>query len=278
MGEFERDGLRLSYEEMGDRGAPPVVLLHEMGGESRDWYPVTRRLERSYHLVAPDLRGHGLSAVPEARDAYSMAAFTADLEALLDHLEVDLAALTGVGFGGAVALQLGVDRPERVAALCLLDTAPAFESDHFGPDMTDARAELRKMEEAVRRQGTRVLGSERARALRDRRLAAAVVARSVRTDPDGWLGTAHAIRTRSDVIPRLREQLTMPVLICGGESAPSRSAFEVLRDEIDDVRALTFRETDRVMSASGMDRFIRALKDFLRDVEEGRRIAADREV
>jgi len=269
MGRFERDGLAFNYEEMGDPEAPPVVFLHDHGGESRDWFPVMQGLQRNYHLVAPDLRGHGLSAAPEGVEAYDLGLFEGDLGVLLDYLGAELAALVGLGLGGAVALQFAVNQPERVAALCLVDTSPAFASDRFAPEAATVRAELEGLEELVRQRGTRALGRDRARSLRDPRLASALLARAAAASVDGWLGAARALRERADLAERLGESLTMPVMICGGEDDPAQSAFEVLRAEVIGARSITFRDVGRGAPLYRSEKFVRVLKTFLQDVEDG---------
>ena len=54
--------LRLHYVDWGNPGAPPLILLHGGRDHCRNWDWVAAELRRDYHIIAPDLRGHGDSA------------------------------------------------------------------------------------------------------------------------------------------------------------------------------------------------------------------------
>ena len=51
--------LRLHYVDWGNEGAPPLVLVHGGRDHCRNWDWVAARLRDRYHVIAPDLRGHG---------------------------------------------------------------------------------------------------------------------------------------------------------------------------------------------------------------------------
>ena len=269
MGQFEQADLHFNYEEMGHPETPLVVLLHDFGEEARRWYPVMRELESYYHVVAPDLRGHGRSASPESLDQYSMEAYASDLEALLDHLGADLAAIAGWGFGGMVALQFATADPDRVAALCLSDSSPAPGSDRYAPEFGAAEAEVDRIAEEVRAFGMRVLSRKQAAEVRDQTLGRAITAQAVGRSADGWLGAAHARKTRPDLIDRLRGKLSMPVLICTGDEDPLRSASDVMREEISGARSVVFEDTGHGIPLARPHAFADVLSEFLSDVEQG---------
>ena len=122
----ELPGVRLHYADQGS-GAP-VVLLHGIGASIRDWDFQVPALSRRYRIIAPDLRGFGLS---EKAGDYRVATFAADVWALLERLGVVRFNLVGHSMGGAVALQMAVDRPERIERLVAADTLPSFETNTF---------------------------------------------------------------------------------------------------------------------------------------------------
>ncbi len=159
MPEIERDAVRLHYETIGDPAHPPVVLLHGFTSDLRMWHPVARFLAESYYLVIPDLRGHGQSASPEGLDAYHMAEYAADLEALVNELHLDLFALVGCSFGGMVAMHFAVDHPGRIAALVLSDTSPAYERPEYDDAFRQREQRITAMEDEVRRFGTTLTAS-----------------------------------------------------------------------------------------------------------------------
>ena len=120
------DGLTINYVESGDPTAPAVVLLHGFTADLRMWMPVSEALARDYRVIAPDLRGHGRTRAPEDLDEYTMERYEGDVLALLDELEIDIAAVVGCSFGGMIAVCLAVHHPGRIAGLVLSDTSAAW--------------------------------------------------------------------------------------------------------------------------------------------------------
>lgn len=101
---------------------PPVVLLHGLSATRRNVVQGSRALiKRGYRLISYDARGHGASS-PAPR--YEYADLVADLEAVLDHLEIERAALVGSSMGAATAVAFTLEHPERVPAL--VQITPAY--------------------------------------------------------------------------------------------------------------------------------------------------------
>ena len=59
---FISQRLRLHYADWGNPDAPPLILLHGGRDRCRNWDWVAQDLRRDYHIIAPDIRGHGDSA------------------------------------------------------------------------------------------------------------------------------------------------------------------------------------------------------------------------
>jgi 3-oxoadipate enol-lactonase len=112
--------ITLEGEQTGD--GPPVVLLHGLSATRRNVVQGSRALvKRGYRLISYDARGHGASS-PAPRYEYSD--LVADLSAVLDHLELDRAALVGSSMGAATAMAFTLEHPERVPAL--VQITPAY--------------------------------------------------------------------------------------------------------------------------------------------------------
>ncbi len=270
MERFERDGVRLAYRTWGARELPPVLLVHAFTMDSRMWHPVASRIAEEYFVVAPDLRGHGASDAPEDPDSYSIDAYAEDVRALARHLGIDRYALVGCSFGGMVALQLAVDTPEPIAALVLSDTSPAPEHERYTEEFRQREARIRQMEEIARKFGTMELGRRLARELSDPFAAAAVRTRFARLNTEGFVGAARARRTRPNLLPLLRERLTMPVLLVAGAEDPVSCALDLMYTEIPQAASALFKGVGHGVPALAPDRFARLLLEFLRSVEEGR--------
>lgn len=112
---------------------PAVVLVHGLGSRSTHWLPLTRDLGRDHRIVAADLPGHGLAAMP-GRLTIDQAARS--LERVLD-AQPGPVILVGHSVGGLVATAAALRAPDRVRALVLVETA-------LSPMTTpEERAELR---------------------------------------------------------------------------------------------------------------------------------------
>jgi len=95
---------------------PPLLLLHGAGGRYAHWPPHLRRLPDTT-VYAPDLPGHGNS---QGAPRPSIAAYAADVLALVDALGLERAVVGGHSMGGAIALTLALDHPDRLAGLLLV--------------------------------------------------------------------------------------------------------------------------------------------------------------
>jgi pyruvate dehydrogenase E2 component (dihydrolipoamide acetyltransferase) len=117
----EAGGRRLRYLRMGEGEGPPLVLVHGFGADLNNWMFNQLALAEDRTVIAVDLPGHGGST--KEVGAGDVAAMTTALEAFLDALGIDTAHLTGHSLGAAVALDLALARPERVASLTLIACA-----------------------------------------------------------------------------------------------------------------------------------------------------------
>lgn len=113
--------LRHSVAEAGS--GEPLFVVHGFTGAKEDFADFLDGFaDRGWHVVAPDLRGHGASEAPEDEEAYSLEEMAADLLALADALGWDTFDLLGHSMGGMVAQILVLQAPERVRSLVLMDT------------------------------------------------------------------------------------------------------------------------------------------------------------
>lgn len=120
MSYFDNDGCQLHYEDYG-RGMP-VLLVHGLGSSTRDWEYQVPALAARYRVIALDVRGHGRSDKP--RERYSIAAFADDVVALIEHLGLIDVHLVGISMGGMIGFQLGVDHPELLRSLTIVNSGP----------------------------------------------------------------------------------------------------------------------------------------------------------
>lgn len=109
---------QMFYEIHG--AGPAIVFAHGRGGNHLSWWRQVAAFQGGYRCVAFDQRGWGLTEGPAG--APNPVTVSADLLALLDHLEIDRAVLVAQSMGGIASLRVALHHPERVAGLVLADT------------------------------------------------------------------------------------------------------------------------------------------------------------
>lgn len=120
-------GLELEVLEAG-AGGRPLLLVHGFTGAKEDFADHVDLLAGAgdgWHVVAPDLRGHGRSDHPAGPEAYTLAAMAGDLLELADALGWDRFTLLGHSMGGMVAQVAALEAggAARLDGLVLMDTS-----------------------------------------------------------------------------------------------------------------------------------------------------------
>lgn len=115
------------WREFG--AGPPVLLVHGLGSSGADWAFQIPALAGRHRVIVPDLRGSGRRA--GAPGPYSIAGFADELWALADALGHETLDLVGFSLGGAVALEMALARPDRVARLVTINSLPSYRVDHW---------------------------------------------------------------------------------------------------------------------------------------------------
>jgi len=115
-------GRRLHYLRAGAPDDPPVVLLHGSGIDDAalSWRHAIPALAESYRVYAPDWPGYGDSPVPETDP--DGAYYATVLRDFLAALPIDSPTLVGLSMGGAAALAVSIEAPERFRSLVLVDS------------------------------------------------------------------------------------------------------------------------------------------------------------
>jgi len=122
--------LKLHYVEWGDPSKPTLMLVHGMHDHCRNWDWVAKDLVKDFHIIAPDLRGHGDSQWIN-NGSYSHLDFVADLYQLLCQVtkEEEKVSMICHSLGGALGLMLAGIFPEkfeRIVAIEGLGPPPAI--------------------------------------------------------------------------------------------------------------------------------------------------------
>jgi 3-oxoadipate enol-lactonase len=250
--------VKLAFDDAG-RG-DCVVLIHGHPFDRTLWAPQVVALSDGFRVVAPDLRGFGRS--PVTPQLVTMREYAADVEELLDGLEIARAAIVGLSMGGLVAMELAAARPERYWAIGLVATT-------MEPPTARDRATRLERAAAVDRDGMAVLVDYMHTGLYGPACPPAVRARvdamMAAAPPAGAAAALRGRAERPDYRPLLAD-LDIPALVCAGSADPwsthavtAEIAASLKRQEtviIDGVGHLPNLEAE--------PKFNRALEAFLR--------------
>jgi len=106
---------------------PPLLLLHGFPQTNVIWHKIAPELAKRFTVVAPDLRGYGLSSKPadgENHSGYSKRAMVLDQVEVMRALGFERFAVVGHDRGGRVAWRLATEQPEHVTHAVILDIVP----------------------------------------------------------------------------------------------------------------------------------------------------------
>ncbi len=112
--------LRLHYVDWGNPEAPPLLLVHGGQDHCRNWDWVAQQLRKDWHVIAPDLRGHGNSEW-SADGSYPMTNYVYDLAQLIHQQELAPVTIVAHSMGGNVALRYTGIHPENVRKLVAIE-------------------------------------------------------------------------------------------------------------------------------------------------------------
>jgi pimeloyl-ACP methyl ester carboxylesterase len=143
MPEFDYNGHRISYDEYG-AGERPLILIHGLLLNRHMFDRLGPEMaRRGNRVITMDLLGHGLSDRPTDMSNYSMTFFARQVEALMDHLELDEAVVGGTSLGANTTLELAYLSPKRLRGMMVempvLDNALLAVAVIFTPIMIGLR-------------------------------------------------------------------------------------------------------------------------------------------
>ncbi|MFR0692806.1 alpha/beta fold hydrolase [Enterobacterales bacterium AE_CKDN230030158-1A_HGKHYDSX7] len=125
------DGLRLHY--LDDGSGEPVLFLHGSGpgasGHSNFKLNYPEFAAAGHRVLVPDLPGYGASDKPETD--YSLDFFVDAMFGLLDALDVPRCTLVGNSLGGAIAIRMALDQPQRITRLVLMAPGGLMEKEQY---------------------------------------------------------------------------------------------------------------------------------------------------
>jgi pimeloyl-ACP methyl ester carboxylesterase len=124
-----RDGLQLYYRDYpGDPSKAPVLCLHGLTRNSRDFAALAARLAPARRVIVPDQRGRGRSQYDPNWMNYHPATYVGDMWTLLRELSVERVIVIGTSLGGLMAMLMASMRPQMLAGVVLNDIGPELDA------------------------------------------------------------------------------------------------------------------------------------------------------
>ena len=123
--------LRLHYVDWGNEGAPPMLLVHGGRDHCRNWDWLAQAFKDRYHVLAPDLRGHGDSQWLVG-GSYTTIDYVYDIAQLVRQTGIENAVVVGHSMGGSVSLAYAGLYPQKVRKLVAIEgmgMSPAAAED-----------------------------------------------------------------------------------------------------------------------------------------------------
>jgi 3-oxoadipate enol-lactonase len=274
------NGVDLYYEISG--AGFPLVLAHGYCTSINLWRHQIPLLSQRYQVIAYDARGHGLSSAPAGKEHYTLQHLVEDMYALLRHLGISQAYITGHSMGGATTAGFAAKYPEmtKAALICNIDA---------GQQPSDAVADRAAAE-------TRQRGLEfvRVRGLADyarQQIAAKTVPRFILESEEeqlrfvtryahqplhGYLGVGEALPWREAWLTEAAHALRMPVAVIVGTEDVFYRGAEVLHQRLSQSHLVSIQDAPHDSMNARPEAFNKGFVEYLDNLEQGKPVAGRR--
>jgi pimeloyl-ACP methyl ester carboxylesterase len=153
----DASGTRLYFEEHGD--GYPIIFIHELGSDLRQWEDQVRYFSRAYRCVTYNARGYSPSDVSEDPAAYGWALSIHDIAAVMQGLSIDCAHVIGLSMGAYAALQFGLRYPGKVSAIVSAAAGSGSQPTHRGSWLRETSILARGFERSTESMAERIANS-----------------------------------------------------------------------------------------------------------------------
>lgn len=245
----EVDGVRVHYQEVGDRNAPPMILIHGFAASNLVWSKVLLELaDAGFRVIAPDLPGYGYSAKPRHLD-YTIASQAKLIFSLVQQLGIQRALFVGSSYGAAIAATIALDHPALVEKLVLVGAVTNNKPTRYllmrlfsSPIIGDILSPLVVGSRRLLRLRMKRVYDRHSWVLDERRVDARHLPLATRGAHRAIIRTVR--RWDAERVSRDAHLLTQPTLLLWGDNdreVPLRDG-EHLHEEIPQSRLVVFRE------------------------------------
>jgi 3-oxoadipate enol-lactonase len=252
------NGETLNY--IGEGNGPVVFLVHSLGANSSMWRPIMDQLKDRYCCIAVDCRGHGKSSY---KNPFTVRDVAADLNAVLDELEIKRAHIVGISMGGPIVLEMYAERPGRIASLVIADS--------FYDNRASSKERLAETEQQMQGKTMLTFGQEYAKSRlmpQTPQKAYDELADAVSiVTPKAYLDTLSAISTVG--FQGLLAAVSVPTLICYGdnERPPLQQQGRQMHEMIAGSELTVIPDAGHLSAIDQPDFFAKLIGDFIDGVK-----------
>ena len=272
--------LRLHYLDWGNSSAPPLLLIHGNRDHAHNWDWTAARLRDRYHVIAPDLRGHGDSQW-SAGSMYAPAEFVYDISQLVHQQRLAPLRVVAHSLGGNIAMRYAGTFPDEVERLVVIEGWGGVAAVEQRPSAADrmrgwietqrslaARQPRRyaSLDDAYRRmlEANPHLSAEQARHL---------TIHGTNQNEDGtytwkfdnYTHGSHLLDLAPDEIRELWRNIRCPVLLISGSESMSRSGGDpaALAAGFADARHVIVEGAGHWVQHDRLERFLTLVEGFI---------------
>ena len=124
------DGLNLHYRDYpGDEGRPPILCLHGLTRNARDFDALACSLMGQWRVIVPEMRGRGKSDYAAASADYAVPTYVQDILALRQELGIDRYVAVGTSMGGLMTMAQAREDASPIVGALLNDIGPVIEAE-----------------------------------------------------------------------------------------------------------------------------------------------------
>lgn len=279
---FVSQRLRLNYVDWGNPDAPTLILQHGGRDHCRSWDWVAEELRRDWHVICPDLRGHGDSEwSPEGH--YAMDAFVYDFAQLVHTLGQDQVTIIAHSLGGNIATRFTGLYPDKVAKFVNIEGLGPPVAMRREAEEKGASGRLRQWIEDKRKASGRTVRKyatlrdayqrmkEENAFLTDEQARHLTIHGASRNEDGTWtwkfdnyLNVWSTSDLPTDQIIALWEAITCPILLLWGlNSFASSPAGDGRIDHFPSARLIEYENAGHWLHHDQFDRFMADVREFL---------------
>lgn len=269
---IDAGGIRTYYVQSGSVG-PEILLLHGFGSSAYTWRKNLEPIGKFARVTAIDIKGFGLTEKPKDGQ-YNEAAYARHVLAAMDKLGLRRPVIIGNSMGGAVAMRVALEHPERCSGLILVDAARPYTKLDFaaaGVDTTKfngrpsllATALVRTMISRERIRQMLVSVYEGHEPVTDQMIDAYYVPTTIEGAPEALLSMVNPPPDKTE--PKPLKNLKMPVTILWGKADPviPVRAGEALARDIPNSELVIWQEAGHLPHEDRPEDFERLVRSFL---------------